>query len=138
MSTPTIKPTASLLAPPLARMMRCSRRSEGVGLSYVRSVIGGEADPTGKRTNYGGRLNDAQGLAAAAWAEILDRDPTYKHRARATDTYNHKVTTRPWRNGKTSAWEYLVKAAADPIMGTVARQYLENLARRGFTPPEAP
>jgi hypothetical protein len=130
--------TADFLAPPLARMARCSRRAENVGLSYVRTILVdgvGVADPTGRRTNRASRLLDAYSLATAAWAEITDREPTIAHRARLTDTYHDQVRTRPWKNGKDSAWGYLQWMAADRLWGGPARQIMGQLARSGLTPP---
>lgn len=124
----------ALVAPPLARMLACSRRAEGAYLSYIRSVMGGGPDPTGKRTGRGGRLNDGMTWALTAWAEIADREPLVTHQRRAG--HMERVRTRPWRDGKASAWTYLESRAQDKLWGGPARQMLADLERRGITREE--
>jgi hypothetical protein len=127
---------SQLVNPTIAKILRSKRRSEGAYLSYIRSVTGGGADPTGKTTGRGGRFIDGHTWAQAAWAEIMDRNPVFTHNRIATKP--EKVKTSPWRNGKESAWLYLENRSLDRIAGGSSRQMLADLKRRGIEPPELP
>jgi hypothetical protein len=129
--TGTAITTADLLAPPLARMMRCQRRSEGVALSYIAVGIDRQARPEAKRAHRGSRLNDGYQIALMAWDEIRDLEPTVTHKPTKGATAN--VTTRPWRDGKRSAWTYLLKTSESKLWGGPARQMLANLEHLGIT-----
>ena len=122
--TTTERPTWRLLQPVLARMMRCSRRADPASLSYTNDL--------GQRYTRGGRLNDGITLATAAWAEIMDREPTYT--VRPTRTSRERVTVRPWRHGRADAWTYLKLTAQDRVFGGFARDLLARLERDGKTP----
>lgn len=116
--------TDDFLVQPLARMARDSR-GEGVGLSYIGPTFVDGAFPA---TEVWAEITPT--LATAAWAEIIDGGPTITYRSRVT-----RVTTRPWKNGKESAWGYLGWMAADQTWGAAARQVLAQLECWGLTPP---